>query len=153
MQERIFGRVRRKIADLPELKQIGYKRNAGGNALASMEKPSGSQNKPTDQIGNSQNDDERRKYPPNPARVELHERKGIGLNLRKNDASDQKAGNNEKNINPDKSAGDKPRLSVITDHQQNGDSSQTIDIRAIGTRLALVTLPSDWQYCVPQLAY
>jgi len=33
MQERIVGRVRRKIADLPELKEIGYKRNAGGNAL------------------------------------------------------------------------------------------------------------------------
>src|SRR4029450_8059245 len=146
MQERIFGRIRRKIADLPELKQIGYKRNAGGNALPQHGKAIGQEDNPTDQVGNSQNDDERRKYPPNPARVEFHERKGIGLDLRKNDASDQEAENNEKYINPDKSAGDEPRLSVITDHQQNGDSSQTIDIRAIGTRRALVTQPSDWQY-------
>src|SRR5260370_12361425 len=66
-----------------------------------------------------------------------------------NDAGDQEAGNNEKNINPDKSARDQPGLSVISDHQQNGDSSQSIDVRAISTCLVLVSRPSNWQCCIP----
>ena len=64
MEQRIFGCVRRKIADLSQLKQIGYKANA-------------------------RCDDERRKYPPNPARVKFQEGEGAGFDLRKNDTGDQ----------------------------------------------------------------
>jgi len=60
--------------------------------------------------------------------------------------------NNEKNINPDKSARDQPKLSVIAHYQQNGYCSQPIDVRAIGTCLVLVSQPSDWQSsCSPNL--
>ena len=71
MEQRIFGCVRREIADLVELKQVGYERNARCNALTEQGETGRQKNKPTDQIGDGQHDQERRKYSPNPPRVKL----------------------------------------------------------------------------------
>ena len=91
MQEGILGRVRSKIAEPRELKQIGYERNAGGDVLPEQGKALREKNEPAEHVGDGHDDDERRKYPPNPARVEFQERKRVGFALQENDASDQEA--------------------------------------------------------------
>jgi hypothetical protein len=110
----IFGCIRRKIAKLRQLKQVRYKRDARRYALPEQSKGFGQKHKPADQIGCGQHNQERRKYPPNSAPVKLHRREAAGRDLRENDAGDQEAGDNEKHVNPDKSAGNELRM--ISDH-------------------------------------
>jgi hypothetical protein len=61
MNQRIFRRIRGEIAELCQLKQIGYKGDACRNALPEQAKRVGQENKPADKIGSSQHNGERRK--------------------------------------------------------------------------------------------
>src|ERR1700722_14331657 len=147
MEQGIIGRIGRKIAGLGKLKQIGHKSDAGGDALAKQGKLVRQKDKPADQPANGQHDDKRRKYPANPSSVEFRRREGAGSGLVENDAGDQEAGNNEKDVDADKPAGNQPR--VISDHQQNGDRSQTVDVGAIRKFVVFAPGPNERQSGAP----
>ena len=70
VEQRIFGSIRREIAGLTELKQVGCKSHAGGDVFPEQGKIAGQKNDPADQIARNQYDDERRKYSANSARIE-----------------------------------------------------------------------------------
>ncbi len=129
MQQRIVGRIRCKIAGLTELKQIGCKYSAGRDIFAEQRKTFRQKNEPADHVGDGQHRDQRRKYPAHPAGIETEPRKGAFARLCEDDAGNQEAGYHKKNIDPDKSAGNP--LRVISNHQQNRNRTQAVDVSPI----------------------
>ncbi len=132
MKQRIVSGRGREIAALPELKQIGRKGDAGRDAFPEQLELIREQNKPPDQIGCAEHDNQRRKDAADTAAIETGDREGAGIDLRQDDPRDQKTGNDEEDVDPDKSTRDQPRVRVIDDDEQDGNRPQSVDIGPVG---------------------
>ncbi len=69
---------------------------------------------------------QRRQDAPRPALVEIRQAEALGLEIGDDDGGDQIAADDEKNIDPDIAAAERPEARVKQNDRNNGDSPQTI---------------------------
>jgi hypothetical protein len=79
-----------------------------------------------------QHDEERRDDPAQAAFVEAQERELVRLHLAKNDRGNQVAADDEEDIDPDEPARHPGCPGVEQYHRHHGQSTQTVDVRAVG---------------------
>src|SRR5215813_2469904 len=137
MHQWVFRCIGCEIAGLRQLKEIRDEPDAGYDVLPKQRKCAWQQNDPADEVGGEQNRYECRKYSAYPTRVEPRRRKIAGLHLRHDDAGDQEPGNDEENIDSDKSTRHQLGLGMIEHHQQDGDRAQAVNIRSIRRRFSV----------------
>src|SRR5438874_11219140 len=75
---------------------------------------------------------ERGKDPADATNIEIPEAKSSVIQLLENQAGDQKAGDNEKDVDSDKASRQQVFRSVIEDHGKDCDGAQSIDVRPVG---------------------
>ena len=73
-----------------------------------------------------------RKDPPDTAFIEVTERQVTGTNVGQQDAGDQIARDDEKDVDADIAAAERGDMGVIEHDRHDGETAQTIDVLAIG---------------------
>src|ERR1041385_7864162 len=105
MQQRRKLGCRAEVAGLPEESEIGDEGCGGADVPAKGAELPLQHEEPAGDCASDQHDDQRRKDSTRPTCVEIKEAEAALLHRPVDDAGNQKAGNNEKNVDPDKAAG------------------------------------------------
>jgi hypothetical protein len=81
--------------------------------------------------GGHQNQRESREDPPNPSGEEIDKAKGILRKTTPNYPADEKAGDNKKDVNTNKTPGQSGGEYVVHDHTGHRHGSESIDVAAV----------------------
>ncbi len=136
MKQRILRHIRIEISNVPELEKVGYKSGAGDHVLAEQREILWHQQQPPERIGDQQDDGQCGKNSTHAPRIKIQQAKLSGLDLRENDAGDEKARDHEEDVDAYEAPRNKSRAGVIGDHQQDRYGAQTVNVRAIEPRVA-----------------
>ena len=131
MQQRFFGGFDVEITGLQQQGDIGEKRRTGKDVGAQLRIRRRQHPQPAQHQGQSQHHDQGRKNPPDPPDIEAREAEALPVQFARDDAGDQKAGNDEEDIDADEAARHGLREGVKIHHQHHGDGPEAIDIRPV----------------------
>ena len=131
MQQRLVAGLDVEIAGLQQQGDIGEKRRAGKNIAAQLRIGQRQHPQPAQHERGAEHDDEGRKNPPDPPGIEGDQTEALLLQFARDDAGDQKAGNDEENIDADEAARQRLREGMKVHHQHHRDGPEAINIRPI----------------------
>src|SRR5262249_39677476 len=81
-----------------------------------------------------QEENERRENASDPSLIEGQQREAAFRLLFEDDRSDQIAGDDEEDVDPDEAAGDEVELGVECDDSEDGDGPQSVYVRSVPAR-------------------
>ncbi|MGX1107867.1 hypothetical protein AB7M47_006250 [Bradyrhizobium elkanii] len=131
MEQRLRLRGRIEIATLRIEQQVCRETRACRNLLSKGHQLARHQKLPSGDEGGDQDDDQGGKNPANATRIERRKAEAPVLNVAIDDPGDQVAGNDEEDIDPDKTPGNILRERVAEHDQRDGNGPQAVDIRPI----------------------
>jgi hypothetical protein len=110
------------------------KRRAGENVGAQLRVGGRQHPQPAQHQRGGKHDDQGRKNSPDPPVVKAPQAEALLIQFARDDAGDQKAGNDEENIDADEAARHRLRKGMKVHHQHHGDGPEAVDIRPISIR-------------------
>ena len=131
MQQRLGIARYVEITGFAPQHQIGRKTRSGRQMLAETLELVRQQHVPADKKGGSDDNDQRRKNPPDAADVEVEIAEAAALDGIDDDAADQVAGDDKEDVDADEAALEEIRKCVKRDDRTDGDRAQPIDVGAI----------------------
>ena len=134
MQQRLFRRRDVEIAGLQQQRDIGRKRRAGGDVAAQLRIWRRQHPEPSQHQHRAQHDNQGRKDPPHAAVVEGDQAETLRAQFARDDAGDQEARDDEKDVDADEAARHRLGKTVEIHHQHDRDGAESVDIAAIAIR-------------------
>jgi hypothetical protein len=123
-----------EIAGLQQQGDIGEECRAGNDVGAQLRIGGRQHPQPAQHQGRRQHHDQGREDPPDPPDIEGHETEALLIQFARDNACDQKAGNDEEDIDADEAARQSLREAVKIHHQHHGNGAETVNIRSISLR-------------------
>ena len=131
MEQRHRFRTAREIARFKEKADVGNKQRRQQRRLGQFRKITGKESIARGAQHKRQHHHQRRQYPPRAPLIKAKDRKPPRVHLTRDDARDQKARDDEEDVNPNIAAGKQPKPRMIKDHRQNRDRTQPVDVGAV----------------------
>jgi hypothetical protein len=132
MHQWLYRRVDVEVAGLPPKQEIFDEGRAVSDISSQRFELVGKEHFPAVAIAKDHSDNEGRKDPSDAGRIKGRKEENVIFQAPKDDCRDQKTGDNEKDVDPDKAAHEYIRKSMKADHTQDRYGSHSIDIGAIG---------------------
>ena len=131
MQQRLFDRGVIEIAGLQPEEEVRSKGHRGGCRTEELQPFRRQQIVQGRDRGQCDHHVERGQQPADAALVESRKGEGALAHFLLDDPGDQETGNDEEDIDADEAAENARRLEVESDHRQNGERAQGVDIFAV----------------------
>ena len=136
VQQRLSDRRDVEIAGLAPQDEVRRKRRPTEHVPAHHAEIVGGQRQSAKEPGRRQHDDERGENTPTAARIKILQREPSFTRFAPDNRRNQVTGNDEENIDTDKSADEHVAYGVEQDHEQDGNAAKTVDIRSVVMRRA-----------------